>query len=120
MSFQLTLEQMPGYLAARFTGAGAPEEAWRQAELIVDHCKRTNNDRLIIDTTGFEVKISTTDRFNLGERLWIFARNKIKVAFVSAPEQIDPEKFTLLVARNRGVIVETFTDFQPAEEWLLK
>ena len=120
MGLQLNMEEMPGYLAARFTGAGMPEEAWRQSELIVDHCKRTNNDRLIIDTTGFEVKISTTDRFILGERLGIFARNKIKVAFVSRPEQIDPQKFTLLVARNRGVTVETFTDFHSAEDWLLK
>jgi len=120
MSLQLHFEEMPGYLAARFTGVGVPEEAWRQSELIVEHCKRTNNDRLIIDTTGLKVKISTADRFILGERLGIFARNKIKVAFVSAPEQIDPEKFTLLVARNRGVSVETFTDFQAAEEWLLE
>ena len=120
MSLQLHMEQMPGYLAARFTGAGVPEEAWRQSELIVEHCKRTNNDRLIIDTTGLKVKISTADRFILGERLGIFARNKIKVAFVSAPEQMDPEKFAVLVARNRGVSVESFTDFQAAEEWLLE
>ena len=69
---------------------------------------------------GFEIKMSTVDRFLLGERLEIFARYKIKVAFVSKPEQIEPRKFAVMLARNRGVTIEVFTDFQAAEEWLLK
>src|SRR5262245_58992916 len=56
---------------------------------------------------------------HLGERLVIFALYRIKVAFVCRPEQVDPRKFGTLVAQNRGVTVETFTDFQAAEEWLL-
>jgi hypothetical protein len=60
------------------------------------------------------------DRFLLGERLGIFARYGIKVAFVSRPEQLDPRRFAVVVAQNRGVKVETFTDLQAAEEWLLK
>jgi hypothetical protein len=62
MSIQLQMEQMPGYLAARFTGAGAPAEGSQQAELIAEHCKRTNNDKLLIDTTGAEaIEISIMD-----------------------------------------------------------
>jgi hypothetical protein len=120
MNFQLQIEQMSGYLAAKFTGVGAPGEAGQLIESIAEHCKRTNNDKLIIDSTGFEVKLSTADRFLLGERLGIFARHKIKVAFVSKPEQIEPRKFAVMVARNRGVIVEVFTDLQAAEEWLFQ
>src|SRR5215510_9661375 len=120
MRTQLHMEQMPGYRAASFTGMGPPGAAAQRFELIAEHCKRTKKDKLLIDTTGFEVKVSTVDRFHLGERLGIFARNKIKVAVVSRPEQIDPQKFGVLVAQNRGVSVETFTDFQAAEEWLLK
>jgi hypothetical protein len=44
----------------------------------------------------------------------------IKVAFIDIPERMDPRKFFLLAARNRGVNVEAFTDFRAAEEWLLK
>jgi hypothetical protein len=40
--------------------------------------------------------------------------------FVSSPEQIDPQKFGALAARNRGASVDAFTDFHAAEEWLLK
>jgi hypothetical protein len=111
---------MPGYLAARFIGAAVPGEASQQFGLIAEHCKRANNDKLLIDTTGFEVKITLADRLLLGERMVVFAHCGIKVAFVCRPEQLDPERFGRLAAQNRGVNVEVFTDFQTAEEWLLK
>jgi hypothetical protein len=120
MSLQLQMEQISGYLVARFTGAGVPGEGMRQFELIAEHCKRTKNDKLLIDTTGYDVTIPMINRFFMGERLGVFARHGIKVAFVSRPEQLDPRKFGVLVAQNRGVSVDAFTDFQAAEEWLLK
>jgi hypothetical protein len=43
MSIQLQMEQMPGYLAARFIGVGVRGEASQQFELIAEHCKLTNN-----------------------------------------------------------------------------
>ena len=120
MSFQLQIEQMPGYLAARFIGTAMPGEASQRFELIAEHCKRTNNYKLLIDTAGFDVKVTLVDKFLLGERLGIFARYRIKVVFVSRPEQLDLRKFAVMVAQNRGVKVEAFTDYQAAEEWLLK
>jgi hypothetical protein len=120
MGIQLQMEQMPGYLAARFTSAGEVEEVWRQYELIAEHCKRTKNTKLFIDTTGVEAKISITDRYRVGERLEIFAPHGIKIAFVSRPDQQDPKRFARQVARNRYVNIEVFTDFHAAEGWLLK
>jgi len=120
MSFQLQMEQMPGYLAARFNGAGAPNEVWRQFELIAEHCDRTKNRKLLIDTTGAEAKISVTDRFHVGEELEIFLLHGIKVAFICRLDQIDQKKFGKLVAGNRYVIIDTFSDIKAAEEWLLK
>jgi hypothetical protein len=114
------MEQMPGYLAARYIGAGGPREASAQFQSIAEYCKRAKNDRLLIDTTGYEVKVSVADRYQTGERAQIFALSGIKVAFVCRPEQIDAGKFGRLVARNRGVNIDVFTDFQAAEEWLLK
>src|SRR5262245_13902489 len=119
MSLQLQMEEMPGYLAVRFTGAGVRGEASQQFELIDEQCKRTENKKLLIDITGYSVKVFLADRFFFGERLRIFALYKIKVAFVCTPEQLDPKKFGMLVAQNRGVDVEAFVDFQGAKEWLL-
>jgi hypothetical protein len=120
MSLQIQMEQLPGYLAARFIGAGAPGAASAQFESIAEYCRRANNNRLLIDTTGYEVNLSVANRFQIGERAQIFALCGIKVAFVCRPEQIDAGKFGRLVARNRGVNIDVFTDFQAAEEWLLK
>jgi hypothetical protein len=120
MSFQLQLEQMPGYLAARFIGAGEPGEASARFESIAEHCKRTNNDKLLIDATRYNVKVSVTDRFFMGTSSQIFAVHRIKVAFVCRPEQLDERRFGRLVAENRGVTVDVFTDFQSAKEWLLR
>jgi len=120
MSFQLQTKQMPGYLAARFIGVGERGEASLQFESIAEYCELTKNDKLLIDTTGYDVKVSAFDRYLFGEALQVFAIHRIKVAFFSRPEQIDPRKFGVVVAQNRGVSVDAFTDFQAAEEWLLR
>src|SRR5262249_40441058 len=111
---------MPGYLAARFIGMGAPGEASEQFESIAEHCTRTKNDKLLIDTTGYDVKASVIDRFFFGTSSQVFAVHRIKVALVCRPEQIDPKKIGVLVAQNRGVSVDSFTDLCAAEEWLLR
>jgi hypothetical protein len=120
MSFQLQMVQMPGYLAARFIGVGEPGEVSWRFESIAEHCKRTKNDKLLIDTTECDVKVSFMDRFLFGERVLVFARHRIKVVFFSRLEQLDPRRFGALVAQNRGASVDAFTDFHAAEEWLLK
>jgi hypothetical protein len=120
MSLHLEMEQMPSYLAARFTGSGVAEEVWRQFELIAEACKRSKSDKLLIDITKAEGKLSVIEKYLAAEEAQVFARYGIKVVFVEIAERMDPRKFFSLVARNRGVNVEAFTDFQAAEEWLLK
>lgn len=120
VNFQIQMEQRSAYLAARFIGEAKPDEGSKQFESIAEHCRRTRNNKLLIDTTRLDVKLTVTTRFLVGERLESFMLGRIKVAFVVRPEQLDPERFILLVARNRFVNVEVFTDFQSAEEWLLK
>jgi hypothetical protein len=120
MSLQLQMVQMSGYLAARFIGVGVPGEVSWQFESIAEHCNRTKKDKLLIDTTGCDIEVSFMDRFLFGKRLLVFARHRIKVAFFSKPEQLDPQRIGALVAQNRGASVDAFTDFQAAEEWLLK
>jgi len=120
MSIQLHMEQMPDYLAARFTGKGEAKEVWRQFKLIAEHCRRAKGDKLLIDISRAEGEISVIEKFLAAEESQIFARYRIKVAFVEKPERMDPRRFFLLAARNRGVKDEAFTDCRAAEEWLLK
>ena len=120
MSIQLQMEQMPDYLVARFTGMGVAEEVWRQFKVIAEHCKRAKGDKLLIDISRAEGELSVLEKFLAAEESQIFAQYGIKVAFIEKPERMDPRRFFLLTASNRGVKVEAFTDWQAAEEWLLK
>ena len=120
MSVQLQTEQMPGYLVARFTGAGVAEDVWRHFDFIAEHCKRTKNNKLLIDTTRAEGEISLMERFLVAARARVFAYYCITVAFVELPERIDPQRFAELVARNREVNARVFSDLRAAEKWLLE
>jgi hypothetical protein len=119
MSVQLQIEEMPDYLAARFTGAGIPEEAWRKFELIAEHCKRANKNKLLLDFAEAHGEISLVNRYLLGIETQIFAQYGIKVATVNRPEQIDPRRLGEMVALNRWVNVRAFTNVKDAEKWLL-
>jgi len=120
MSVQLQIEEMSGYLAARFIGEGAPGKAHQQFAFIAEHCKRANYKRLLIDFTARQVKVNIADRFSFGEKSQVFARDNIKVAILARPDQFEPSRFGELVARNRGVNLRGFTDVQAAEKWLLE
>lgn len=120
MSLQLQIEEKPDYLEARFTGAGAAEETWRQFDEIAERCKRANKNKLLLDFTEASGEVSLADRYFLGDKAQILSRRRLKVATVATRRQIDPQKFAELVARNRGVDLRAFTNVEDAEEWLLE
>jgi hypothetical protein len=121
MSIQFQIEEMPGYLAANFIGAGTAEDAWRQFELIAEHCKRANKNKLLLNFTEYRADVSLHERYLLVERATIFAHySVIKIAGVDKPGRLDPQNFEEIVARNRGVNARAFTNVEDAEEWLLK
>ena len=125
MSVQLQIEEMSGYLAARFVGEGVANDVLQQFAFIAEHCKRANFKRLLIDVTAAHNKnsigaVSRLIRFNFADKSQVFACLTIKVAVVARPEHLDPQRFGELVAQNRGVNLRGFTDVQSAEEWLLK
>jgi len=121
MSIQFQIEEMPGYLAANFIGAGTAEDAWRQFELIAEQCKRANKNKLLLNFTEVRADVSLPEKYFLAERTTIFARySVIKIAGVDKPSRLDPQKFGEIVARNRGVDARAFTNVEDAEQWLLK
>jgi len=114
------MEEKPDYLVARFIGPGVTEDAWRQFELIAENCKRAKKNKLLLDATRAEVKVSFVERYQTAERTLIFAQYGLKVAFVDIPERMELQKFGELVARNRGVNIRGFLDYDAAVNWLLE
>jgi hypothetical protein len=119
MSLQLQIEEMPNYLAARFTGPGAAEEVWRQYMSIAEHCKRASKNKLLLDFTDAHGELSLVERYFLGDEAQIFKRYNLKVASANRPEHLDPQRFAEFVAQNRGVKFRVFANFEDAEAWLL-
>src|SRR5215471_13855626 len=123
MSIQFQIEEMPDYLAVRFTGTGAVEDVPQPFELIAEYCIRANKNKLLLDFTGARGygKLYLADRYFFGEQAQIFARYELgKVAVIARPERVDPEKFADVVAQNRGINLRSFTNVEEAREWLLK
>src|SRR5262249_9439087 len=105
---------------ARFIGSGAAEEIWRQFEFIAEHCKHTKNNKLLMDMTRYEGKISIIEKYLGAEESRIFARYGIKVAWLDIPQRMDRQTFGEMAAQKRGVNGRLLSDFLAAEEWLLK
>lgn len=92
--------------------------AWVRAAIAV---ARSNQARdLLVDTTaltGFPSP-DTFQRF-LAVVGWAEeARGGLRLAMVARAEMIDPEKFGVTVAANRGLVSNIFTTEVEAREWL--
>lgn len=77
---------------------------------------------LLVDTTGL-TGFSSPDTFQrfLAAVAWAEqAAGRLRLAMVARPEMIDPKKFGVTVARNRGLISNIFTSDTEARHWLDK
>jgi hypothetical protein len=77
-------------------------------------------DHLVVDTTGLTGFASPTiwERFAMSAK-WASAAPGLRVALVARPELIDPARFGVTVARNRGLFTDVFSSEAEAIEWLL-
>src|SRR5215470_15346350 len=77
--------------------------------------------RLLVDgtkLTGFEPP-GTVERFRMAVQLASAAESRVKVALLGRAELIDPDRFGVTVARNRGFLVDVFETEADALAWLL-
>jgi hypothetical protein len=75
--------------------------------------------RLLVDTTGLTgfPPPSTTQRFLMAVE-WAAICPGICLAVIARPEMIDPCKFGVTVARNRGLLADVFTSEPEGIAWL--
>jgi putative SOS response-associated peptidase YedK len=89
---------------------------------VITYATENQIDRLLVDTTrltGFDPPL-TWERFRMAERFARAARGAaIKIALVALPQMVDPERFGVTVAHNRGLLANVFTSEPPAVAWLL-
>lgn len=76
-------------------------------------------DKILADCSAVEGTLSDLERYELGRTMAEYCLSRCKnpnVATIGKPPTING--FVALVARNRGLNAETFSERQPALDWL--
>ena len=113
---------MEGYCCYRLSGHGRLAEAASKVIEVITYSQEQGIRNLLIDTTSWTGHESpdTLTRYNVAEAFAYAARRSaVKLAMVVRPEMMDPDKFEVTVARNRGLVGNVFDSEKDALAWLL-
>lgn len=116
---RITLTEHPDYLEARLQATSSADHILLQFQQLLAHCVVQKPSRVFADLTAITGKFSTLDRYDLGKLGAGFAPYVARVAVLGTSEFVDPQKFGVQVAKNRGLNVEIFVDRAAALAWLL-
>ena len=114
-------EVKEGYCCYRLACHGRLEEAARKVIEVITFAREQGMRHLLIDTTRWTGHASpdTLERFTVVQACAEAARSAVKVAMVVRTEMMDPEKFEVTVAKNRGLVGNVFDSEKDALTWLL-
>jgi len=87
----------------------------------VNFARQQGIQKLLIDTTQWtgHGSPSTLDRYHLASAFTEASGRTVKMSMVVRPELMDPEKFEVVVATNRGLSGNVFDSEKAALDWLL-
>jgi hypothetical protein len=114
------LRPADGYTVYRPAGECTLETAAAIVMEAIRECGQRKVQRLLIDITGLRgfKPPSTFQRYQIASA-WAYAAGPIRIAFVFRPDILDPQRFGMTVAQNRGMSGEVFLDESEAVGWLL-
>lgn len=113
------IEDSPAYLEARLHESATLIEVLEQLRELAVFCTERRPSRLLVDFRAVTLNLSTVDRFEIGSLGARFHGLVGKVACLARAEMIDPRKFGVTVAQNRGLRVDIFDSADQAVRWLL-
>jgi hypothetical protein len=114
---KLKLESREGYLLATIKGRLSLSEAIEGYKKACDVAAERGFDRILADCSAVEGNLSDLERYQLGRTIAEYSLSRYKnlnIATIGQPPAINVAQ----VARNRGLNAETFSEWQPAMEWL--
>src|SRR5258706_25686 len=114
-------EFMEGYCCYRLSGHGPLVDAASRVIEAITFSREKGIRHLLIDATNWTGHKSpdTWERFTWAQAFAAAARSTVKLAMVVRPEMMDPDKFEVTVARNRGLLGNVFDSEKDALAWLL-
>lgn len=120
MNPPIDFELCDGYACFRPSGQVTFNEAVAVIAEAISQAVGQDIKRLLVNTTelrGFPHP-TTSERYFMAER-WAAVSSGLRLAVVARPEIIDPPRFGVTVARNRGLFTNVFTSEAEAIEWLV-
>ncbi len=117
---EVVYTEREGYLEARLWETDSLDVMKQQVAEILKTCTQRKPPRLLVDMTAFRETLSVIDRYELGTLSAKFSPHVARGAVLANSATIDPEKFGVQVARNRGLTVDIFDDREKALAWLLE
>lgn len=121
MSYQITIEEKPGYLHIRVTGQNSPEAVRGYFADIYAACRQRQCPVVLIEEDLKGPGLSVVEMFEIvGEgvkQTWPHVR-RIAYVDVNPEHSQERQEFATTVAANRGVNVCPFATVSAAEKWL--
>jgi hypothetical protein len=108
-----------GFLEVRFLGSFSVPRFKSQLDLTYRACRERDASLLFIDYTPLLPVPGTVERYEISSYGAKVLGPLTRVACLGTPDQ-HRERFGSVVARNRGLNVDTFTDRDEALKWLLE
>jgi hypothetical protein len=120
-AFELAFEERDGYLCARIDSkAITMERSEEYLATIVDRCRETNCNRLLIER-HIPQALSNVDAYKVVTALVDQIPAGLRIAFVDSNMNNRKRlEFGTRVARSQNLDAETFDNVADAEKWLLR
>jgi hypothetical protein len=115
----LKFESREGFLLATAAGQVSLNEALELCKNVRDVSEERGFSKILLDCRGMEGELSVMERYEIGKTLAEYCLSRSMspaVALVGKPPTITG--FGAEVARNRGLLVMTFPEIQPALDWI--
>lgn len=120
MNPQIEFENCDGYACFRPSGEVTFNEAVGIVSQAISQAADKGIKRLLVDTTGLRgfPHPTTSERYFMAEK-WATQARGLRLSVVARPELIDPARFGVMVARNRGLFTNVFPSEPEAIAWLM-
>jgi hypothetical protein len=116
----MNFEFLEGYVTFRPSAHGSFSEAVSIIATSLSTATLLRVDRFLVDATGLTGFPSPNhwQRFWMATE-WADITRGLRLAVVAREELIDPDRFGVVVARNRALLANVFTSEEEAVAWLL-
>jgi hypothetical protein len=118
-SMQLKLASQDDFLLATAAGQASAIEVMRVFKDVIDAATERGFDRILMDFLAVTGELSTMDLYDIGRAMAEYCANRSicpKVAVIGNSPTVTG--FGAHVAWNRGLTSMTFSESQPALNWL--